>query len=206
MSASRYFAQALILTGVLSLLAQADESVAHPNILWITSEDNASQWLGCYGNEQAETPRLDALAANSLLFTHAYSNAAVCAVARSTLLNGAYAVTQGTQHMRSRYNIPAIFKPYVTYLREQGYYCTNNSKTDFNFAGDDRKIWDECSKSADYTHRASGQPFFSVYNLLVSHESSLFPKVVNANREKGIIPPKPRLDPKSLSLPPYVPD
>ena len=207
MRASRFFALALVMTvGLHSLSALANESAAHPNILWITSEDNASQWLGCYGNERAETPRLDALAANSLLFTHAYSNAAVCAVARSTLLNGAYAVTQGTQHMRSRYHIPTIFKPYVAYLREQGYFCTNNSKTDFNFAGDDRKIWDECSKNADYKHRTSGQPFFSVYNLLVSHESSLFPKVVKANREKGIIPPRPRLDPKSLPLPPYVPD
>jgi arylsulfatase A-like enzyme len=207
MSASRFIALALVLTvGLHSLFARADESAAHPNILWITSEDNASQWLGCYGNEQAETPRLDALAAKSLLFTHAYSNAAVCAVARSTLLNGAYAVTQGTQHMRSRYNIPAIFKPYVTYLREQGYFCTNNSKTDFNFAGDDRKIWDECSKNADYKHRVAGQPFFAVYNLLVSHESSLFPKIVKDNRQKGVIPPQPRLDPKLLSLPPYVPD
>src|SRR3954466_7359772 len=100
MSAFRSFALALsLVVGLHSLTAQADEPAAQPNILWITSEDNASQWLCCYGNEQAETPRLDALAANSLLFTHAYSNAAVCAVARSTLLNGAYAVTQGTQHM-----------------------------------------------------------------------------------------------------------
>lgn len=207
MIAYRFVALALVwMVGVPSLVAYAEESAAHPNILWITSEDNASQWLGCYGNEQAQTPRLDALAADSLLFTHAYSNAAVCAVARSTLLNGAYAVTQGTQHMRSRYNIPAIFKPYVTYLREQGYFCTNNSKTDYNFAGNDREIWDECSKSADYKHRVAGQPFFAVYNLLVSHESSLFPKVVKENREKGVIPQKTRLDPKSLALPPYVPD
>jgi N-sulfoglucosamine sulfohydrolase len=207
MKSHHFFALALILTfGLQGRLAQADESAPRPNILWITSEDNASQWLGCYGNEQAQTPRLDALAADSLLFTHAYSNAAVCAVARSTLLNGAYAVTQGTQHMRSRYRIPVSFKSYVTYLRQQGYFCTNNSKTDFNFAGDDRKIWDECSKTADYKHRSAGQSFFAVSNLMVSHESSLFPKVVKENREKGIIPPRPRLDPNSLSLPPYVPD
>jgi N-sulfoglucosamine sulfohydrolase len=205
---SRLFAAlaVMLITGLLCLPTQASEAGSLPNILWITSEDNAAQWLGCYGNKEAKTPRLDALAAHSLLFAHAYSNAAVCAVARSTILNGAYAVTQGTQHMRSRYKIPAIFKPYVTYLREQGYFCTNNSKTDYNFAGDDRKIWDECSKRADYKHRAPGQPFFAVFNLLVSHESSLFPQVVQANRRKGIIPNTPRLDPHSLLLPPYVPD
>ncbi|MCU0780705.1 MAG: sulfatase-like hydrolase/transferase, partial [Akkermansiaceae bacterium] len=81
-----------------------------PNILWITSEDNAAHWLGCYGNAEARTPRLDTLAAEGLRFTCAYANAAVCAVARSTILNGAYAVTQGTQHMRSRHPIPAEFQ------------------------------------------------------------------------------------------------
>ena len=107
-----------------------------PNILWITSEDNAAHWLGCYSNPDAQTPRLDALAKESLLFSRAYSNAPVCAVARSTILNGDYAVTQGTQHMRSRYPIASRYKSYVSYLRELGYYCSNNSKADFNFKGD----------------------------------------------------------------------
>jgi hypothetical protein len=102
------------------------------------------------------------MAADSLVFTQAYSNAPVCAVARSTILNGVYAITQSTQHMRSRYKIPKIFKSYVVYLREQGYFCTNNSKTDYNFEGDDRKIWDECSGTADYNHRAPGQSFFAI--------------------------------------------
>ncbi len=106
-----------------------------PNILWITSEDNDYGWLGCYGNKLAQTPHLDELAQNGVLFKHAYSNSPVCAVARSTILNGSYAVTQGTHHMRSRHVISAKYKPYTAYLRERGYYCTNRSKTDYNFNG-----------------------------------------------------------------------
>ncbi|TFG60027.1 MAG: hypothetical protein E4H32_09240, partial [Nitrospirales bacterium] len=69
---------------------------------------------------------------------------------------------------------------YVTYLREQGYYCTNNSKTDYNFKGDDAAIWDACSGKATYKNRPAGKPFFAIFNLTVSHESSLFPGVIAA--------------------------
>ncbi len=177
-----------------------------PNILWITSEDNAAHWLGCYGNKDAATPRLDALAAGGLKFTRAYSNAPVCAVARSTILNGAYAVTQGTQHMRSRPKIPASFKPYVAYLRQQGYYCTNNFKTDYNFKGNDGAIWDACSRKAHYKNRPDAKPFMAVFNLKITHESNLFPAVVDRNRKNATIPEITRLNPADLTLPPYQPD
>ena len=177
-----------------------------PNILWITSEDNASQWIGCYGNPEASTPRIDALAAGGLKFTCAYANGPVCAVARSTILNGAYAVTQGTEHMRSRHPIPAAFKAGVSWLRESGYYCTNNFKTDYNFKGNDAALWDDCSNKASYRNRPQGKPFFSVYNLNITHESQLFPGVVENNRKRGAIPEVPRLDPSKLTVPPYLPD
>ncbi len=196
------FAALALVTGNLPALPAADR----PNILWIVSEDNASHWLGCYGNTEAKTPRLDALAAGGTLFNHAYSNAPVCAVARSTILNGAYAVTQGTQHMRSRHPIPATFKPYVTYLREQGYYCTNNAKTDYNFLGNDEAIWDVCSEDATYQDRPKGKPFFAVFNLGISHESTLFSDKIAANRKNGTIPNTPRLDPATVTVPPYLPD
>lgn len=195
-------AAALLLLGGSHSLVAADQ----PNILWITSEDNGAHWLGCYGNAEARTPRLDALAAEGLRFTSAYANAAVCAVARSTILNGAYAVTQGTQHMRSRHPIPAEFKSYVSYLRQAGYHCTNNAKTDYNFKGNDRAIWDACSDQAHYRDRPAGKPFFAIFNLTVSHESSLFPATIRANRQRGVIPGSPRLDPAALTVPPYLPD
>jgi hypothetical protein len=91
------------LLAVLVLIAgPALRAADHPNILWIVSEDNAWNWLGCYGNAEARTPRLDALAAGGTLLTHAYSNGPVCAVARSTILNGAYAVTLIFIHFSSQ--------------------------------------------------------------------------------------------------------
>ena len=183
-----------------------DQQATRPNILWITSEDNAAHWLGCYGNKQAMTPRIDQLAAQSTLFEHAFSNAPVCAVARSTILTGCYAPTLGTQHMRSRYPIPVTVRPYVRYLRDQGYFCTNRSKTDFNIEGNDKEIWDECSGKAHYKNREKDQPFFAIFNITVSHESSLFPNRVQQNRNNKIIPQRTRLDPADVIVPPHLPD
>ncbi|MGC6427717.1 MAG: sulfatase-like hydrolase/transferase [Akkermansiaceae bacterium] len=185
-----------------TLLLAADR----PNILWIVSEDNASHWLGCYGNKEAQTPNIDALAAKSTRFTAAYSNAPVCAVARATLLMGLYSPSLGTQHMRSRHKIPANLTPYVTHLRKAGYYTCNASKTDYNFEGNDKALWHECSSKARYDKRPDGAPFFAIRNLTISHESNLFPNKIAKNRERGLIPKTPRLDPAKLFLPPYLPD
>ena len=183
---------------LLILAGAALGSEVKPNILWITSEDNSAHWLGCYGNEEAQTPRLDALAKQGIRFQHAYSNAPVCAVARSTILNGAYAVTQGTEHMRSRHRIPAKYRSYVSYLRDNGYYCSNNSKTDYNFLGKDKAVWDACSPKAHYRNRPEGAPFFAIFNLTETHESSLFP---GKNKSQPS-----RLKPEDVTVPPYLPD
>lgn len=187
-----------LLSILLILAGSALGSDVKPNILWITSEDNSAQWLGCYGNEEAQTPRLDALAEEGFRFQHAYSSSPVCAVARSMILNGANAVSMGTQHMRSRHKIPGIYRPYVSYLKENGYFCTNASKTDFNFDVKDKGVWDECSGKAHYKNRPEGAPFFAIFNLTETHESWLFPK---KNKSTST-----RLKPSEIKLPPYLPD
>ena len=192
----------ILLVFTLHPLLAADQ----PNILWIVTEDNAAHWLGCYGNKQARTPHLDQLAARSHRFTAAYSNSPVCAVARATILMGRYSPSMGTQHMRSRYPIPDHLKTYVHHLRQAGYYCTNNSKTDYNIAGRDGRHWDESSRKAHYKNRPEGSPFMAIFNLTTSHESSLFPPKFKRSRERGIVPQKTRLDPASLDLPPFLPD
>jgi N-sulfoglucosamine sulfohydrolase len=191
--------KACLFTPILVLFCLSPLTLAaeKPNILWITSEDNSSHWLGCYGNSQAQTPHLDALAKESILFEHAYSNAPVCAVARATILIGSYSATMGTQHMRSRHPIPATHRPNVEFLRSAGYYCTNRAKTDYNFKGNDNSYWNASSNSAHYKNRPKDKPFFAVFNLHHSHESSLFS---NSAAEPQ------RLKPDEIDLPPYLPD
>jgi N-sulfoglucosamine sulfohydrolase len=186
----------------------ADDSVeaSRPNILWVTSEDNSHHWIGCYGNNDARTPNIDKLAADGIRYKYAYANAAVCAVARNTLILGRYACSTGTHNMRSRYPVPDSFRTYPSFLREAGYYCVNRSKTDYNFKTDDKSHWDESSPKAHWKNRGEGQPFFAIFNTTISHESSLFLKKTDGYRNQGVIPKTPSRDPASVQLPPHYPD
>ncbi|EON77445.1 Choline-sulfatase [Lunatimonas lonarensis] len=168
-----------------------------PNILWITSEDN-SPFAGCYGDDFATTPHMDRLAAEGFLYTHAYANAPVCAPTRNTIITGVYANSGGHEHMRSYYDKSSIVKLYPEYLREAGYYCTNNQKEDFNINPElTKNTWDELGREAHYKNRPEGKPFFAIFNSTVSHESSLHTRTpLNELRH----------DPEQVKLPPYHPD
>ncbi len=188
----------LVFISVILVLSSCQEKIPEelPNILWLTSEDN-SPLLGCYGDEFATTPNLDKLASEGFLYTHAYANAPVCAPTRNTILTGVYACSGGNQHMRSYYPKSDIVVTYPEYLRELGYYCTNNSKTDYNLGDfDSDGIWDECSKTAHYKNRKEGQPFFAIFNSTISHESSIHQWIPNENL---------RHKPEEVPLPPYHP-
>jgi arylsulfatase A-like enzyme len=142
-----------------------------PNILWISTED-ISPNLGCYGDTYADTPNLDALAKKGMIFLHAWSNAPVCAPARTTIISGMYPPSTGGEHMRSSVPLPSGCKMFPQYLREAGYYCTNNAKEDYNLQKPDG-VWDESSKNAHWRKRGAGQPFFAVFNNEITHESKI---------------------------------
>lgn len=172
-----------------------DEQAEQPNILWIVSEDN-SPFFGCYGDEFATTPTFDKLASEGVLYENAFANAPVCAPARSTIITGMYPPSMGTQNMRSVYSTPESIKFFPQYLREAGYYTTNNAKEDYNM-NKPEGTWDESSRKAHYKNRKEGQPFFAIFNLGVSHESSIHKSTPAAEL---------RHDPAKVTLPPYHPD
>lgn len=143
-----------------------------PNILWISCED-ISPNLGCYGDKYASTPNLDRLAQDGMRFSQAFTPAGVCAVVRSGIITGMYPISIGSQHMRSRIVTPVGVRCFSEYLRAAGYFCTNKSKTDYQF---DAPVtaWDrQGGNHQDWRNRAPGQPFFSVINLTISHESQI---------------------------------
>src|SRR5688572_8311525 len=121
---------AIFLLLIVSLPAFSAQS--RPNILWISAED-ISPDLGSYGDGYARTPNLDKLASQGLRFAKAFSVAPVCAPSRSAIITGMYATSIGSHNMRSKAVPPAGVKAFPEYLRAAGYYCTNNSKTDYNF-------------------------------------------------------------------------
>lgn len=145
-----------------------------PNIVWLVSEDNSVHYLSLFNQHGADTPNIAQLAEHGLIFEHAFSNAPVCSVARTTLATGCYAPRIGTQYHRKHVAVPLPdgVRMFPELLRTAGYYTANNNKTDYN-AIPGKEVWDNSSKKASWRSRSEGQPFFYMQSFPVCHESSL---------------------------------
>ena len=187
-----------------------------PNIVWLSVED-MSPWIGPYGDPTVPTPNLDRLAREGVVYDNAFATSPVCAPARSSLITGMFCTRIGTMQMRNGNpskaavakdpdaykNIPgyeglppAFVRCFPEQLRAAGYYCTNNSKKDYQFK-EPVTVWDESSRRAHWKQRPDGRPFFAVFNHTGTHESQAFPK---AKRRPQLV------SPKDVPLPPFYPD
>ena len=77
--------------------------------------------MGCYGDGYATTPNVDALAKRGMIYAHCWSNAPVCAPARTTLITGIYPTSLGGEHMRSMVPMAEGKKMYPQFVRDAGY-------------------------------------------------------------------------------------
>lgn len=186
-----------------------------PNIIWITCED-LSPYMGCFGDDVIHTPNIDRLAAEGERFTRVYTTAGVSSPSRSCIITGMYPISIGTQHMRTlienpevsrkigvpKYSavLPHYVKAFPEYLRQAGYYTTNNQKTDYQFI-EPVTVWDECSAAATYRNDPQGKPFFSVFNLFITHESQMMKESPLYKGHEDL-----KVDPAVVKLPPYYTD
>jgi len=138
-------------------------------------------------------------------YTNAYAVTGVCAPNRSCLITGVYPSSLGSHDMRSTTRLPAAVKCFPEYLRPAGYYCTNNVKTDYNFPVP-RTAWDESSRKAHWRKRKPGQPFFSVFNYTLTHESCIRQADRSFARVTARLTPAQRHDPAKAPVPPFHPE
>ncbi len=188
-----------MLSGIF-LFATSAFAAERPNILWITSEDNGVSWVSSYGGTNARTPNIDQLAADGFRYRYCFDNAAVCAPTRSCWITGMYGISNGTQPMRSRNEIPHDrISYYPDLLRKAGYHTSNPGKTDYNIGGrNDYDAWDVGKAKGTiygWKKRQANQPFFAVVNIGDSHESR-----AHGNNENT------RNDPAAMKLFSYHPD
>ena len=183
-----------------------------PNILWLVAEDQSPEFFSMYGNDMISLPNLEKLTRDGTIYSNAYAPVPVCAPARSALITGMYPSSIGTHNMRT-YNafkdvnepsinipsyspiVPEGVRMFTEYLRKQGYYCTNNSKEDYNFKPLPN-AWDESSRKAHWKNRPKGTPFFSVFNFGITHESQIWKQ-----KNEPLL-----VDPEKLIVPPIFPD
>ena len=158
-----------------------------PNIIWLVAED-LSPYLPSFGDSTIVTPNLDRLAKEGVRYSNVFSVSGVCAPSRSAIVTGMYPTSIGAHHMRTLSQQPAAKeKGLINYevvpppnvkmvsqiLRENGYYCTNNKKEDYQFYKS-VLAWDESSIFAHWRNRPKDSKFFSVFNFGVTHESNLW--------------------------------
>jgi len=180
-----------------------------PNILWITVED-ISPHMGCYGETTIETPNIDTLAAEGVLFSRAFATSPVCSPSRSAAITGMHQTTIGAHNHRSSFGDQKIYLPkqmklLPEYFRQAGYFTVmggpkktvyhkdlnwnrrNLGKADYNF------VWDPAVyDSDDWKDRKPGQPFFAQIQLHGGKSRNA--KVANP------------ADPAKVKLPPHYPD
>lgn len=193
----------------LSFLSSITNAQEKPNILWISVED-LSPRLAAYGDNTVSTPHIDRLAKEGVVYENVFTTAGVCSPARNAIITGRYQTSNGGHNMRTLYNTypektglpksynsvpPPSVKCFPEYLRAEGYYTSNNVKTDYQFEAP-VTVWDEVSNTADWRGRDKDQPFFTVLNFTTTHESQVWKRAKN----------KLRVDPNIVTVPPYYPD
>ncbi|GAB1416065.1 sulfatase-like hydrolase/transferase [Paludibacter sp.] len=198
----------LSVVSVLSLPIVYAAQQKKPNILCIVCED-ISPRLKCFGDSVAKTPNLDRCATESIRYRRMYTTVGVSSPSRAALITGMYPTAIGANYMRNMsppeylpeditpYEVvlPDSIKCFTELMRKNGYYCTNNSKTDYQFTSP-LTAWDEDGVNAHWKNRPHNMPFYSVFNLFITHESQVW--------ERNHLPLA--VNPDDIVVPPYFPD
>lgn len=101
-------------------MTASKETTSQPNILWICTDEQRLDTLGCYGNPFVLTPHIDQLALSGVRFNHAYVQCPVCTPSRSSFLTGRYPRTTRNRQNGQAIDASEILIPKI--FRDHGYY------------------------------------------------------------------------------------
>ena len=72
-----------------------------PNIVFLLTDDQRADTLGCYGNPIVETPNIDSLATRGVRFANAFVTTSICMTSRASIMLGQYAARHGVNVVSS---------------------------------------------------------------------------------------------------------
>jgi iduronate 2-sulfatase len=130
------------LIGLLSACQEQETEQEHPNILFISIDDLRPD-LGVYGNEEIITPNIDSFADEGVTFLRTYSQAAVCAPSRASLMTGLRPDSTRVWHLGDKFrkiNPATVTMP--QYFKKFGYHTVSMGKIFHNYMPDSIS-WDE---------------------------------------------------------------
>lgn len=112
----------LFVAAVMLEAAAADAAgQSRPNIIFLLTDDQRWDTLGCYGNRIIHTPHLDALAARGATFDRAFVTTSICAPNRACILTGQYCARHGVWEFDKELPPPQLAETYLALLKQAGY-------------------------------------------------------------------------------------
>ncbi|MDW5288090.1 sulfatase [Formosa sp. PL04] len=187
------------------------EAPKKPNIIWIMAEDMSTD-LACYGMKAVQTPNLDKMASQGVLFENCFVTNSICSPSRSAMMVGTHQLKTNSYQHRSNRNVPLDeqFTPFTQLLREDGYTVIlgnhavmhKGRKIDVNFKNEPLGPWDGKTKFGLFdkydNFEKADEPFFAQIQLVVTHRGDWW----NDVREQSAHP----VDPNEVDLPEYYAD
>ena len=92
-----------------------------PNILFLLTDDQRYDDLGCMGNPVIQMPHLDRLAAGGVIFNNAFVTTAICCASRASILTGQHQRRHGIEDFATPLSSEAMNRTYPVLLRKAGY-------------------------------------------------------------------------------------
>ena len=158
----------LILALVGSLVGQ--EQVP-PNIIFLMADDQNTLSMGCYGNPEVETPNMDRLANDGMIFDRHYDTTAICMGSRANVFTGMYEYKTGCNFVHGDMSEQIWSKSYPARLREAGYLTAFAGK--FGIVVDGKGI---CEDEFDFYGGAKGQTNYATSkNLSMQRFAKKYP-------------------------------
>ena len=172
--------------------AEVSKTIALPNVIYILADDLGYGDLSVYGQKKFNTPHIDKLAAEGMLFTQHYSGSTVCAPSRSALMTGmhtGHTVVRGNYGIKpeGQFPIPDSTLTIAEVLKKAGYSTGAFGKWGLGYPGSEG---DPNNQGFDtfygYNCQTMGHNYYP-YHLWSNQDSIVLPE--NSGTKKGIYAP-----------------
>ncbi len=109
--------------GASSLISQTGAAEGKPpNILFVLADDHRADALGCMGNRIVQTPELDRLAREGVIFDNHFCTTPICCASRASIMLGQYAGTHGINDFKTSLSRQQVNQTYWQQLKTAGYH------------------------------------------------------------------------------------
>ena len=107
--------------GIAAGKAFAQTTARRPNLLFLLSDDQRWDALGCMGNPIVRTPHIDRLAQGGVRFTNMFVSTAICVSSRASIFSGLYTRSHGIEAFAQQFTPAQFDRTYPAVLRQAGY-------------------------------------------------------------------------------------